>query len=272
MDRSALGDGANEFLDPFGHELHPTPATTTPAWSGPEPGWSAPTPAPAPRGSRRGWLIGGLVAGGVVLLALIAVAVFVVGRASTGPVIDEDFSSGPGPFSTDSDNFVDLTVVDDAYQVTLKDVDSPQEARSFFDPARSAITVTAKVSETEAPAASAAGISCYSNTETGYLLVVSSDGEWAIVKVIDLNEGTTDVLAEGTSETGLSSQAITLHLSCTGGGTDPTVITGQVDDGPVHTADDDEGYDQFRAAGFFAAAEEAPSILVFDDMVVEDAS
>ena len=48
-------------------------------------------------GSRRGWLIGGLVAGEVVLLALIVVAAIVVGRATTGPLIDEDFSSGPGP-------------------------------------------------------------------------------------------------------------------------------------------------------------------------------
>jgi hypothetical protein len=268
-----VGDGATEFLDPFGHELHPTPATTTPAWSGPAPGPSALPPAPPPQDrSGHGWLIGGLVAGAVVLLALIAVAVIVVGRATTGPVIDEDFSSGPGPFSTDSDNLVDLRVVDGAYQVTLKDADAPQEARSFFDPARSAITVSATAAEADAPASSAGGISCYSNAGTGYVFLVASDGKWAVVKIIDATEGTTDILADGSGDTGISAEAVTLHLSCTGGGTDPTVITAQVDDGPVHTATDDDGYDQFRAAGFFAAAEEAPTVLVFDDMVVKDAS
>ena len=78
-------------------------------------------------------------------------------------------------------------------------------------------------------------------------------------------------LAQGGDETGVSADAVTLHLGCTGG-KGPTVVTGQIGDGPVHTADDDNGYDQFRAAGFFAAAEEAPSILAFDDMLVKDAS
>lgn len=263
-----VGDGAAEFHDAAGLEAHPTPATETPTWSGP--GRSVATPAPAVPRSGRGWLIGGLVAGGVVLLTAIVV-LLIAGRAATGNILDEDFSDGPGPFSTDSDNYVEFEAINGGYQVTLKDGSPDQEARFFFDPSRSAIAVTATVTETEAPAASAAGITCYLNAQIGYRFVVSSDRVWAIVKV-DIYQGTNDVLARGTSETGLSSQAITLHLSCTGGATDPTVITGQVDDGPVHTAEDDEGYDQFRAAGFFAAAEETPSILVFDDMVVKDAS
>jgi hypothetical protein len=269
-----VGDGSTEFLDPFGHELHPTPTATTPTWSGPGPGWSVPPSAPSPsRRSGRGWLIGGLIAGGVALVALIVVAIVVVTVGATkAPIIDQDFSSGAGQFSTDSDNLVELKVVDSAYQVTIKDASSPQEARSFFDPARSAITVSAKVAELSAPAASAGGVTCYSSTDTGYAFLLSSDRQWAIVKIVDGTQGKSDILAQGTGDTGISADAVTLHLSCTGGGTDPTVVTGQVDDRPVHTGTDNEGYDQFRAAGFFVAAEKAPTILTFDDMVVKAAS
>jgi len=163
-------------------------------------------------------------------------------------------------------------VVDGAYQVTIKDTSSPQEMRSFFEPARTAITVTATVAVADAPAAVAAGISCYSSSDTGYLFLVTTDGKWAVVKTTNFTSGTQKVLDEGQGETPLSNEPITLHLGCKGGATEPTVITVQVNGGDAHTVTDGEGYDEFRAAGFFAAAEDAPSVLLFDDMVVEKAS
>lgn len=258
-----VGDGSTEYHDAIGIDVHPVPA-------GPVGTWSASNQPE--RRTGRVWLIAALIVGGiVVLLGIAGVMTFVVSDSS-GPIVDEDFTHGAGKFSTDTDNFVDLQVVDGAYQVTIKETSSPQEMRSFFEPARAAITVTTTVAVAEAPAAVAAGLSCYSNSDTGYLFLVTNDGQWAVVKTTSFADGTQMVLEEGAGETPLSTVPTTLHLGCKGGGTEPTVITVQVNGGDIHTVTDVEGYDQFRAAGFFAAAEAAPSVLLFDDMVVKKTS
>jgi hypothetical protein len=258
-----VGDGSTEYHDAIGIDVHPVPA-------GPVGTWSAAS-QPEQRAGRT-WLIVALVVGGIMVFAGIGAVLLFVVSGSTGPIINENFAHGAGKFSTDTDNLVDLQVVDGAYQVTIKETSSPQEMRSFFEPARSAITVAATVAVADAPAAVAAGLSCYSNSDTGYLFLVTTDGQWAVVKTTSFTSGTQKVLDEGTGETPLSTEPIALHLGCKGGGTEPTVITVQVNGGNTHIVTDGEGYDQFRAAGFFAAAEDAPSILLFDDMVVKKSS
>lgn len=252
-----VGDGAAEYHDAVGIEVHPTPTAVAPAWQGPA----------APRRSRTGWIIGGAVVGGVALLVLVMVVGWLVLRAATGPIIDEDFESGAGPFSTDSDQLVDLSVVDGAYQVTIKDSSAPQEARSFFEPARSAIEVTTTARFVETPGLAAAGVSCYGSTYSGYLFLVATDGAWVFVSKASADDPG-DVLDEGTLD--LPSGPVEISLECRGGGSSPTRLVGRVggEGGEVVSTTDADGFDQFRATGFFVAADTDDTVVAFDDIVV----
>ncbi|WP_285658768.1 hypothetical protein, partial [Helicobacter bizzozeronii] len=169
----------------------------------------------ASRRSRTGWIVGGAVAGGLVLLALVVLAGWFVLRSATGPIIDEDFESGAGAFSTDSDQLVDLSAVDGAYQVTIKDSSAPQEARSFFEPARDSLEVSTTARFLDVPGLAAAGISCYGSTYSGYLFLAATDGTWVFVSKASADDAGV-VLDEGTVD--LPSGPVELTLECRGGG------------------------------------------------------
>jgi hypothetical protein len=253
-----VGDGAEEHRDAVGIDLHPTPAVAEPEWQGPA----------APRRSRTGWIIGGAVAGGLVLLAIVVVVGVFVLRAATGPIIDEDFESGAGPFSTDSDQLVELAAVDGAYQVTIKDSSAPQEARTFFEPARESVSVTTTARFLDTPGLAAAGVSCYGSTYSGYLFLVTTDGTWVFVSKASADDPG-DVLDQGSVD--LPTGPVELTLECRGGGTSPTRLVGRVgrDGGQEFSTTDPDGFDQFRVAGFFVGADTDGTVVAFDDFVVK---
>lgn len=257
-----VGDGSVEQHDPIGSTPQPHAEP-----SGPAAIWDS---LPAKR-STPGWLIALIVAGTAVgLLVVVAVIGLVVLAGTSETIIDESFDSGTGPFSTDSDNFVDLEFADGGYRVTVKDARSPQEARSFFEPARDAVRVESDVSIVDSSGGSAAGLSCYAGSASGYLFVVSNDGSWGIVKVIDAQTGELDPLEEGSSGVSLGTTSHRLRLDCTGGGTTPTKLTGSIDGTEIATASDDQGFDQFRAAGYWVGGEQAPIVVLFDDFLVTE--
>ncbi len=253
-----VGDGAAELRDAVGIVVHPTPVGSAPAWQGPEPSHR----------SRTGWIIGGAVAGGLVLVALVALAGWFVLRATTGPIIDEDFESGAGSFSTDSDRLVDLSAVDGAYQVTIRDSSAPQEARSFFDPARQGISVSTTARFVDVPGLAAAGVSCYGSAYSGYLFIVATDGTWVFVTKASADDPGT-ILDQGSFD--LPPGSVDLTLECRGGNGGATTLVGRVggDGGQVFSTRDQDGYDQFRAAGFFVGADTDGTVVAFDDIVVK---
>ena len=208
-----------------------------------------------------------LVTVGVTVIAGVALIVAVgLFAASSSTIVSEDFDDREAAFSTDTDNFVALEYAQGGYQVTLKDAKSPQEARTFFDPARTAIRVESDASLLETPSSAAAGLSCYGSATSGYLFLVSNNGRYALVKVIDGTTGDATVLNEGHTDQSLGTTPLRLGLECTGAGSGGTRLSGTVNGTEVASVNDPDGYDQFRAAGYWVGAEDDPTVVLFDNL------
>jgi hypothetical protein len=200
-----------------------------------------------------------------VLVALVAV-VFLSWSNQEGVILDEDFASGSPGFSTESDQFVDLTIVDDAYRVELKDVSAPQLMRHIFDDRYDGLRFESTVTQVAGSGDSFFSLGCWDGAN-GYTMGITPNGLVALVEISEATEGkirdlTRLIRVEALDPPGHS---VRLRIDCLGGGDQPSVISGYVDGQPVVSVAVTEGFDSFDAVGFWVLALQPGTAFAIDD-------
>lgn len=222
------------------------------------------TPQPAPRRRHR------------VLEAIGVITIVLVGLAVVGAIIEpeggvlfrEDFDSDEVGFSTDSDRFVDLSVVDDAYQVTIKDGSVPQLVRHVFDHTHDGLSLEATiVHPAEAGEDTFASVGCWAG-DSAYHLMIPPDGDVGLLETVSESTGERLALTELTPADAArpAGQPNRLRIDCVGGGKDATVVSGYVNGEAVLSVAIPVGYDSFNAIGFFLTAVNGARFTIDDVM------
>jgi hypothetical protein len=229
----------------------------------------SPNELPAPPPKRRSWLkVIGIVA---LVITGLAVVGLLIGPevAPNGPLFEEDFAQAPYSLSTDSDRFVELTVVDQRYRATIKDGSPPQLVRHVFTHSHGSLSFEASVTYPADTGAAFASVGCWGG-ESAYVLLMTSESEVGLLETIRESTGErqplTDLIAQEAARPGRPNR---LRIECVGGGTGPTVVSGYLNGEPVLSVAVPDGYDSFDAVGFFLAAEQGGSFWI-DDLIARD--
>jgi hypothetical protein len=227
---------------------------------------------PEPPKRRRPLLVG-IVAGAIGTFVVLGVIGYLVAPPESGVRLEEDFSSGEPQFTTDSDAFVDFSVVDGAYHILIKDRTRPQIARHVFDHTYPGLRVESTVRFR--------GPELYS--EFSFFSVGCWAGPSAYVFALGYSEagGVELGLGEMVSESEfrplsdvITSDAVRplnesnrLRIDCVGGGVEPTVVSGWVNGEPLLSVEVSDGFDSFTAVGFLVASDISGREFVVDDVI-----
>ena len=236
--------------------------TATPI--GDEPGADLP-PAPEPKGHRLRWWVG-LTALSLMGLALIGALVQPEDHVTDGVLFIEDFEGESIRFPTDNDRFVDMRVVEGAYQVEITDGTNPQLVRHVFPHTYDSLSFRAAILRpADADGEVYAGVGCWAS-DSAYLLLVGPDGDVGLMETISEQRGERRPLTDLTPSdaTHPAGEPDRLRIDCVGGGQGPTVVSGYVNGEPVLSVEIAGGYDSFSAVGFFMVAENGGRF-TFDD-------
>lgn len=209
------------------------------------------------------------------VIAIVLVGLGVVG-AIIGPgddvIFREDFDSDEVGFSTDSDRFVDLSVVDGEYQVTIKDGSVPQLVRHVFDHTHDGLSLEATiVHPAEAGEDTFASVGCWAG-DSAYQLMMAPDGDVGLLETVSESTGERLALTELTPSAAArpAGQPNRLRIDCVGGGKDATVVSGYVNGEAMLSVAIPEGYDSFNAVGFFLTAADGARFTIDDVMASEE--
>ncbi|MBA3738184.1 MAG: hypothetical protein H0W97_06420 [Actinobacteria bacterium] len=224
-----------------------------------------PNPPPPPPKRRRRMLetIG--------VIAIVLVGLGIVGAIigpENGVIFREDFESDEVVFSTDSDRFVDLSVVDGAYQVTIKDGSIPQLVRYVFDNTHDGVSFQATiVHPAEADEDTFASVGCWAS-DSAYQLVMAPDGDVGLLETVSERTGERLALTEliPSSAARQTGQPNRLRIDCVSEGKDDTVVSGYVNGEAVLSVAIPGGYDSFNAVGFFLTATDGARFTIDDVM------
>jgi hypothetical protein len=183
-------------------------------------------------------------------------------------LLDEDFGSATPEFSTDTDRFVDLTVVNEEYRVTVRDSSRPQAIRNVFPHTFPSVRFDATATLLTGVPKAVASVGCWAGSSS-YLFLLVPDGRVELLETIDESTGErrdlTDLIdADGARPPG---QPNRLRIDCVGGGTDATVVTGYVNGHVQLSVAVPDGYDSFNAVGFWVGSETEGAVFTFDDAI-----
>lgn len=202
----------------------------------------------------RGLAIAGSVLGGIGLLAfIVVVAITARNQVGGGVVLREDFNSGSGRFSTDSDRLVDLSMADGRYRIRIKDPVAPQVIRTFFDRSRGGLRFEATVTQVTGPDRDAVfAVGCWA-ASAAYLAVITPTGEVGILETISEQTGERRPLTELQTVRAARrrGEPNRLRIDCVGGGRGPTIVSAWVNGEPVVSVAVPDGIDSFNAVGFW---------------------
>jgi hypothetical protein len=219
---------------------------------------------PNSRGKRRHRV---LEAVGAITLVLVAIGfIGAIAEQGDGEIFSESFDSDEVGFSTDSDRFVDLSVVDDAYQVTIKDGSIPQVARYVFEHTYDGLSFEATiVHQVGAGGVVFASVGCWAG-ESAYQLLMAPNGDVGLLETVRENTGERRELTEliPVDAARPAGQPNRLEIDCVGGGKDETIVSGYVNGEPVLSVAIPDGYDSFNAVGFFMVAERGGRFTIDD--------
>jgi hypothetical protein len=203
---------------------------------------------------------------GIVLwtLTLVLAGIGMAVDSGDAVIFDEDFSSGTEVFSTDSDPAVDLVVEDGKYVVKIKDASTPQSMRHLFGRSYDGVRFEASIAvQADATSRHLSSVSCWAR-DSGYIFFLNSSGGVGLVESVSESTGQrrplTGLIATGAIAAGDGSNR--LRIDCVGGGTEPTVITGWLNDEVVASVAASDGYDSFSAVGFLLSSGEPSEFLI----------
>jgi hypothetical protein len=209
-----------------------------------------------------------------VLTALTVIGVLAeTGRHSPGDTLfTEDFQSGETGFSTDSDRFVDLDVVNGRYEVTIKDATNPQIMRHVFDHTYDGLSFEATVVQPADVGNEVwASVGCWTG-ESSYVFVTTPDGYAGLLETISESRGERVELTEQMIRVEAARPAgepNRLRIDCVGGKDGgATIVSGYVNGQAVVSVSIPDGYDSFDAIGFFVAATQDGATISIDDVRV----
>lgn len=229
----------------------------------------APMPAPPPRRHTALRIVG--------IASAIVVALITIGAVTQGPhvarpagtdgevLLVEEFDSGTTEFSTDSDRWVDLSVVDGVYRVTIKDSPYPQLMRHLFVRSYDGIRFEATIAyEPDVGEDTVASVGCWT-ADSGYVFGMMPDGRVGLLETVSERTGdrvelTKLVEADAARPPG---EANRLRIDCVGGGKGSTIVSGYVNGEPVLSVAVPNGYDSFNAVGFWVAGK-GGTVIRFD--------
>jgi hypothetical protein len=215
---------------------------------------------------RRFGMVGTLVWGPMLAIGLGAILL------SSSTLLEEDFSSSSNTFSTASDEFVDLVVEDGAYIVRMKDVSLPRAVRHFLEAATATVRFEADINQSAQLSIQAnQSVGCW-NGLSGYLFTLENTGRAGIVEVGSETGGKRTALTEFAVAAAAQpfSEINRMRIDCAGGGTNPTVVTGWLNEEPVASVAVPGGHDSFNAVGFLLTANE-PTEFRIDNVLATSA-
>lgn len=207
-------------------------------------------------------MVGTLVWGPVLAIGLGAVLL------SNSTLLEEDFSSSSPVFSTESDESVDLVVENGEYVVRMKDVSGPQAVRHLFEEATDTLRFEADIYQSAQLSMQAnQSVGCW-NGLSGYLFTLENTGHAGIIEVVSETSGERAALTEFPVAAAAQpfSEINRMRIDCVGGGTNPTVVTGWLNEEPVASVAVPGGYDSFDAVGFLLTASE-PTEFTIDNVL-----
>ena len=246
----------------------PPVPTDAPPPPPPGPTYALPPPPPEPpKRRRKAWLIG-IIVGSVGMLVALAVIGYLITSRGSEVLLEEDFASGEHEFSSDSDRFVDLSVVDGAYRILIKDASHPQIVRANFGLSHDGLRFEATVTQVVADKDWVFSVGCWTG-QSGYLFLMDSSGKVAIAETVNESTGEGRLLTDlaPTDATRSPDQPNRLRIDCVGGGREPTIVSGWVNGEPVVSVAVPDGYDSFSLVGFFVVSEADGAEFRVDDVV-----
>jgi hypothetical protein len=225
----------------------------------------------APVGKGRRWLW--LVVAGIATIAVMAAALAALlgGSADTDQaggtmtVIDEDFSTGTGPFEEfEEDGFV-AQHRGGGYEVTAAQGESTYWSSAAIDRSTS-VDISARLDLVAGAHPDAAvGLSVEPNRTEAYFLSLFGDGTVALGRAVDDEEF---VLPLTMTTIKAVDGAATLRLTVVASG-NGTEVTGWVDGEQVVRHDHEQGWDSFRGVGVVVVTGPEPGTVHADDVVVK---
>jgi hypothetical protein len=207
-------------------------------------------------------LVIGVVLGAVGMFVALGVIGYLFMERESGVLFEEDFNSSSPEFPTDSDPLVDLSVVNGAYRILIKDASDPQLVRHVFDHSNSGLRFEATVTIPKNGALFSVG--CWSSA-SGYLFAMADTGEVAVFESHE-RTGKGRLLKGPIKSQAVVGQPNRLRVDCVGGGHDPTVISGWVNGEPIVSVEVPVGYDSFDAVGFRVWSETDGAVFLVDDV------
>jgi hypothetical protein len=235
------------YSDPEGVRSHQA------YWDGEK--WTGETRRPRGRVWTRWVGYGAIGLAGLFGLGLLSGQMGLSGRV----LIEEDFENDIGvPFAQESDRFIQMEVVDGEYRVDIDDPYSPHLIRSFFDTTAGSVAFEATLQTSFEPEDRLlTSIGCF-NSDAGYLMVLVTSGDAILLETVSENTGQRQPLSEPVAVEGFTSGTpVKLEIDCVGGGTDPTIVSGWVNETPVLSVAVENGMDSFNAVAFWLGTEEA---------------
>lgn len=221
-----------------------------------------------PANRRRRAVIGrrlGIV--GTCLWAAIIPAYLIWGDGlGRSPSISGSFEAGEEPaFIVETDEFVSLLIEDGHYRIRIHDGGPPQTIRSVNSFTSGATRFEATVTQTESGSEAILGIGCW-NGDQAYVLAVNPLGEAGLIEFRSTRTTDARVLAAPQAHPALRPVGEPNHLriDCLGGGTEPTVVVGSVNEQTIVSVALPLGVDQFNAFGFWVVAD-GPFEVAVDD-------
>ena len=224
----------------------------------------------AARLGRRFGIIGTVLWGLLFMITFVPAVIEsdVLRGASTDVWADEDFSGPNIGMATNADW---LFVEDGAYvaRVTTR---SPATTTIFDDGVHDGVRFEATISQPPQPS-SLTGVGCWldelgGNVRRGYVFGLESvpdDGTTELFLFEMTGHLSIKTLTDGVPAATLG-ESNRFRIDCVGGGSDPTVVTGWLNDQPVMSFAVDDGYEAFNELGIYLISQEPPTEFIIDDV------
>jgi hypothetical protein len=192
---------------------------------------------------------------------------------TVGPILVEDFESDELAFTTDTDRFVDQSVVNGRYRIEIKDASNPQVARHVFTHSYPGFSFEATVVHPDVGDRALAALGCWTG-DSAYLFVMLPNGDVGLLETISEARGQREEISDlmHPEDVRPPGEPNRMRIDCIGDGEGgATVVTGYVNGTPVVSESIPLGYDSFETVGFFLSSSQHGVTFTIDDVRVRPA-